>query len=245
MNLPLVLVCSCKKNTNLHEFYINVFKNKIDFLIILGGESDNFIKDNFLYLNCEDSYEMLHQKMYLAYTFLYKTIKKNILKIDDDSFLDINKFLNYKFNSDIEGFIFPGNFCNYSYHENKVSDTRFKQKISDTNLDPYLFCMGGGYFLNRKALKYIIKNAPNTVEFNNHLSFKKGREDRMIGQSFSKNLEKFKIKNNGYWIIEDTDNNNFMYSVMSDLIIHPFKKNELEVLYNKRKPRLWALRVKK
>jgi len=67
----------------------------------------------------------------------------------------------------------------------------------------------------------------------------------MIGQSFSKNLEKLKIKNNGYWIIEDADNNEFMYSVMEDLIIHPFKRNELEVLFNKRKPRLWALEVKK
>jgi hypothetical protein len=182
---------------------------------------------------------MLHLKIEAAYEYIFKNIKRNFIKIDDDSLLDVNKFLNYDFNFDYGGFIVPGLHSNYTYHSDKVTDHRFDSPITDTpDTLPYGFAHGGGYYMSLKAQEIFLKNCKTSKEYNNHLSFKKGREDRLVGQTLTPFFKKLKIQNSGYYM-----NDEILYSALDNIVFHPFSAKKLEILYTKKHPKYWLNRI--
>jgi hypothetical protein len=231
---PLVVVLSCKKNFEKQAILQKYFANKIDFIIVQGGSKETLLIDNILNLNVDDSYELLHLKIIEAYKLIYKKIKRPILKIDDDTFLNIRNFKNYTFNFDYGGFLNSGKTYDYTYHQNKVTDKRFKTPITDSY--DYNFALGGGYFLSKKALKIFINNYNKASEASNHLEFKKGREDRLIGQVLHPFIDKINIKNDGYWIERDTAS----FSAFKDTIFHPIDLQKFNTLISKRNTKFYV-----
>lgn len=233
MNSPLVIVLSCQKNKNSHELIKHKFiENKIDFVIITGGNKKTEYIDNELRLKCEDTYEALHLKTLEALKYINSHIKRDILKIDDDSLLNFKAFKKYKFNFDYGGFILPGSGSGYAYHKEKVSNPQYSSDIDDSNIN-YYFALGGCYFLSKKAIKFVVKNAQTTFEYKNFLKKFKGREDRMVGQALFDSFKLLNVYSEGYWINRD----NVLYSVFNDMVLHPIPLSKLEYLYNKKYPK--------
>jgi len=233
-NQPLVVVLSCKKNYDKQTFLQRYFANKIDFIIVQGECKETLLKDNILNLAVNDSYELLHLKIIEAYKFINKKIKRPILKIDDDTFLNIKNFKDYKFDFDYGGFFNNGKTLDYIYHQDKVTDKRFKTSITDSY--DYNFALGGGYFLSKKALEIFVSNYNQAPEASNHLEFKKGREDRLIGQTLHPFIDKINIKNDGYWINRD----DALFSAFNNTIFHPIGLQKFNTLISKRNTKFYV-----
>lgn len=132
----IIVVFSCQKNKYRHEHYKN-YLNELNYLIVEGGHNKDELKDKMLLLDVEDNYKSLPKKVLKAYTFIYNNYKNvNILKIDDDSYLDVKKLQKIKFNFDYGGLVYNDCYKNIKYK----------------------FAFGGGYYLSNKALGILIKN---------------------------------------------------------------------------------------
>lgn len=225
---PLIVVMSCKKNIERQKFYTKYFSGYLDYLIVVGDSLKTSLDGNILHLKVDDSYELLHLKVIEAYKYLYKHFKRSILKIDDDSFLNKYSFKAYDFDFDYGGFLNSGKTTNYTYHYDKVTDERFRTPLNDK--EDYSFALGGGYFLSMKALRFFLNNYSNVSEASNHLNFKKGREDRIIGKTLYGFFNKLKVIDDGYWIDRET----LYYSIFNNMIFHPLEVEKMSLLSTKK-----------
>lgn len=235
--LPLLLILSCQKNEQQRAVIKQCLtKKNADFLIVTGG--DKLIQtDNEVQLPVDDSYEMLHLKLVAAIEYVAK-LKRDIIKLDDDSFIDLSKLLTTKFDCDYGGFIASGLHSKYTYHSDKVTDKRYDSPIIDEQgTPPYDFAHGGGYYMSFKAQKLFLKNYKKSKEYNNHLSFKKGREDRLVGQTLTPFFSKLKIFNNGYWV------NDKLFSALNDCVFHSIPVDYLASVYSKQLPKYFILNL--
>jgi len=217
----IILITTCRKNKQKQELLRAVFKNSgLEYYFLLGGSDHTFLDGDTLNINVLDTYEMLHLKVVEGLLF-FKKYKKNILKIDDDSFIDIKRLKEYNFNFDYGGFFLHSGRGPFTYHAEKVTDKRYSSTI-ESNLI-YDFCNGGGYFLSLKAQKLFFKNYKTSEEYSNHLRFQKGREDRLIGQTLYPFFKNLVIKKDGYSLSKHKED--FTFSVFDDAIIHPVEED--------------------
>jgi len=170
---PLIVILSCYKNICRHVVYRNYFKqHSFDYLFVLGNSKKTYFKDDVLYVDVEDNYQSLSKKIAKVYEYIYKNYKKrNIIKIDDDTIIDLKKLKKINLDFDYGGFMAEG-----SYKESK-----------------YQFAFGGGYFLSYKALKVFVKNYKKYIT--NY-----EQEDRLVGISLTLSKNKLKIANNGNFL---------------------------------------------
>jgi len=235
----IILITSCKKNIQKQELLRAVLKNSgLEYYFLIGDSHTTFLKDDTLNIKVLDTYEMLHLKVVKGLLF-FKKYKKNILKIDDDSFIDIKRIKQYNFNFDYGGFFHHSGRGPFTYHAEKVTDKRYSSTI-ESNLI-YDFCNGGGYFLSLKAQRLFFKNYKSSEEYSNHLRFLKGREDRLIGQTLYPFFSRLIIRKDGRSLSKHKEGVSF--SVFDDTIIHPVNKQEFNALRNKRFPRYHFLRL--
>jgi len=228
----IILITTCKKNKQKQELLRAAFKNSgLEYYFLLGGSDHTFLDGDTLNINVLDTYEMLHLKVIEGLLF-FKKYKKNILKIDDDSFIDIKRIKKYNFNFDYGGFFHKSGPGKFTYHAEKVTDKRYSSTI-ESNLI-YEFCNGGGYFLSLKAQQIFNKNYKNSEEYSNHLRFLKGREDRLIGQTLFPFFKKLIIRKDGYSLSRHEED--FSFSVFNNTIIHPVNEQEFNALSNTRFP---------
>jgi len=185
----LVVVVSCKKHKYLWPI---ILERGINNLIILsGGYSDSYLDSNILYLNYNDLYEGLPEKIICAIDFILKCPKFNsvthILKVDDHDTLFTkdtinNIILNHKDILNTNDYI--GQSIKYeckdpNYHMiNTSSNSIWKNKSYSGKISMY--CDGGrSYILSRYAMKCINQTFHiNNLDYvrNNHIY-----EDMMIG----------------------------------------------------------------
>jgi len=227
-NLPLLVVISCNKNKHIYKILdLCLSKTNIDYFIFTGGKSFKQEK-NIIQLEVDDSYEKLHLKVAAVFEYVSK-FKRSIIKIDDDSFIDINKLKKIKFDFDYGGFFADNSGYSYTYHLDKVTSKKYAKPIKD--MSKYDFAFGGGYFLSYKALKIFLKNYKNVDEYSYHLNGFKGREDRLVGKALiNKNIIK---KHIGYWL------NDKIFSTLNDTIFHPIDYNKFELLFSKKLPKYY------
>jgi hypothetical protein len=125
---------------------INKF-NDTKILFVYGNSKSNIIQNDNLFLNSPETYEELPIK---TITFL-KFIKENfnykyVIKMDDDIYLDIDKF--HSFISNLPNLDYAGFFHGKralkntprKYHFNKCSDNSFNEIIYEPY--DYDFCNG-------------------------------------------------------------------------------------------------------
>jgi len=224
----LILITSCGKNNKKQDFQRELFKNSsLNYFFLIGGSTQSYINRDVLYLNAPDTYEMLHLKIVEAIKFF--KAKHNILKIDDDTLVDINKLKRFNFSFDYGGYIANSGKGDYDYHCEKIIDKRYSSIIKSEL--KYKFAYGGGYYLSKKAQKIFLKNYSNSEEYYNHLKFLKGREDRLIGQTLFPYFNKLDVQNSGYrFLINKQKEHSF--SAFNDSVFHPFEEKDIHSYKN-------------
>ena len=149
-----------------------------------------------------ESYEQLPMKTYLTLKYVYENFKfSHIIKVNDDTFLDIEKFKEEYLKYDYVGkFNTPNNSPFIHYY--KCSD-EFRVPKSPT-LYPY--AQGGFVSLSKYAVKKIISQ-DKELFINTPLTYK--GEDVIIGEILSSNIYKkldIKDKDSDKYNLDITDN---------------------------------------
>lgn len=166
-NDTIFIIYSCQKNLNtrikeIRNTYIKDLKLlKIPYIIIVGGSDRDYIEDDVLYLNVPDAYEDLPKKTIKFLKWLYEnTSFYYFYKIDDDSYIDIEKFLStlqyrkfHYYGKKIKKFL----QLDRTWHRGKS-----KNEIISLTLDKSYSNMswadgGSGYSLTRFAINKILK----------------------------------------------------------------------------------------
>jgi len=191
----LVVIMTCNKNFHLWESLSLKTKN----CILFTGYTENlYYKDKkILYLNVNDNYEGLPEKVIMMIDQILK--KKafhrvtHILKIDDhDTYFDNQIIKNIKKCIELTKYDYIGQKINKhgsnrtsNYHFNKVSpDCKWHNTWVDVSNVQY--CDGGcSYILSRKAMQ-IINNHYNSNNINDVIN-NEIYEDVMIGRILNKN----------------------------------------------------------
>lgn len=174
----LILTCNVKRQQIIRKTYLNDIKRiGYEYYFVIGGEKNEIIGD-ILYVQVEEKYENLPNKMILAYQFIFKNRKFDyIYKLDDDVIVNFDRledipYYNFEYYGRLVG---EKTFDRYS-HTNKVSnDSIWKNK--KYNKSYYGKWYGGGfsYFISFNAINILINNS--TLIKNDLL------EDKAIGDT--------------------------------------------------------------
>lgn len=126
-----------------------------NYLIAVGGFDKTFQQDRILYLQCNDRYEGLPEKVIKMYQFIVTSTSYNgishVIKMDSDM-----KFFSDIPRETLDMIVYGGRvesrLGNRSWHIGRCSKgSRFNTRPYDGEYVPW--CLGGcGYVLNRKAL---------------------------------------------------------------------------------------------
>lgn len=117
----LILSCNKYKLSRLKEFRLNKNNyNEYKVIYVLGDNRINkkyILEDNFLIINCEDSYIHLLKKLVLALKYIYEIydIEEGILRSGDDLYFNENKLLEFIDSKNKNDFI-GNNWCEKSLH---------------------------------------------------------------------------------------------------------------------------------
>jgi hypothetical protein len=184
----LLVIYSCCKYSFMHNYYIEKYKNMgYDVFVVYGdnaldNEYEIDYENNFIKLNCNDSFEYLVNKTNLLlnvfllefsdYDYLIKMDDDTEINIDHDTLsnLDIwnNDYMGHK--------LIKSEPKEHNYHFGKCNDNALNIKPYDLEID---LSWGAGYFyiLSRTIIKTLcedIKNYPDLLNENLY-------EDMLIG----------------------------------------------------------------
>lgn len=169
----LIVVVSCQKHKHLWEEILNRGINNI--IIICGKkmEVDYSLENRILYLNCNDGYEGLPEKIIYAINAILNITEfqkyTHIMKVDDhdNKFNDsLNKKLknepNINFKNPFSGYIHD--YLGQRLHTHILRDWHINKcaPSSHWNTQPYMgpttnYLDGGSsYLLTRRAMEYIV-----------------------------------------------------------------------------------------
>lgn len=206
----LIMVVSCKKNRKLWD---DILKRGIKNTVIVCGDdlnTDYYLDEKVLYVNCRDSYDGLPEKIVCALTAI-NTIKQydnitHILKVDDHDtiFSKANLARLEKYGST---FLSSNSFicqhiykrCAGSHHINKCPGSKWNKRLYEGEKCAYA-AGGFSYILDRHAVQKIVAEFNvNTLEKIREMHI---YEDLMISLILKKH-DIYPVKR--YYGIESTD----------------------------------------
>lgn len=143
------------------------FLNYDNYIIVCGGEPTAKLEKNILYLDCDDSYAGLPEKINKLHKYIDEMLNIDYLAKLDRT-ITVKKLVDQNTieNKDYCGAVIQ--FINHpktsSYHFNKCS------KSSNWYEKPFIgkeikYCIGGSYILSKKAIKIIAKDN----SYSNHI----------------------------------------------------------------------------
>lgn len=167
--LYLFISCEKKKHLHIHIEYMCYLLGIKKYYIIIGTEGESYIDDHKLFVNCNDHYEGLSEKVLNTLQYIHeKSFNFDyVLKIDDDIYLNNLLFLNSIDNNDyIIHSKMNTNAMSTTWHMNKCNDSILNKThyhindfISENNLESvkdFDFGHGGSiYLLSKKAVNVI------------------------------------------------------------------------------------------
>jgi len=114
------------------------------------GKGNTLKLEPYIEVNCNEVYENLPLKTYYITEHFIKSDHDYMMKMDDDTYVDLNKLKNTTFTED-----YIGMFLNHTvsaknsiFHWYKIKTEEFK--VQKPVFDMY-YAEGGGYFLSKKA----------------------------------------------------------------------------------------------
>lgn len=185
----IVLIITCRSRINkavdINKTWVNDFKKLgIKTIFVIGGSSKSYLQEDFLYLNCNDYYEGLPEKVINAYEFCYNNLSFDYLyKVDDDVIVLPHKLLFTNIvNKHYIGV--PKNIdnnFNRFWHRNKCKNKNLNNipyPLSKINLSTIYAKGETGYFLSRYAIYLLLKHK-NYIVLDLY-------EDKVIGDVLNK-----------------------------------------------------------
>ena len=196
----IIGILTCPKSVDRKRAVLNAWANKIPPDVrhhFIYGKNYQQLCDchtfSDIHVDVPEAYEMLAIKMYEYIKYCVDTYEFDyIVKVDDDSYVDVNKLLEY----DVEG-DYLGKECksggggkSLSYHIGNCTDDVFNRPIVKSHKDGvYKFCAGGGYILSKRACLVILNSITRQKLDQYHEDYKSGdplghfgfAEDRTIG----------------------------------------------------------------
>jgi len=138
------------------------------------------IEGDCIYLDCPEAYEHLPEKMHRFFEFCSNRLDFDfLLKIDDDSYVDIGTFLDF----DTRGGDYIGLIrgmgdprITRTWHYGKCTDKSYEIPYDGEYVCDW--ARGGGYLLSRKALNVLVEKTASM--FSEHLF-----EDKMVGEALT------------------------------------------------------------
>lgn len=208
-------ILTCRKNLPkidyLRKTWIkDLISNNITYKVFIGKNNDITTHDDIVVLDVEDDYEHLKDKTkeMIKYAISYEQFDY-ILKTDDDTFVDVNNFLNLNLsNKDYIGWfsclktfkrLLP-NYIDYMKKRNlrKNFDHSFLDKL-DKNLT---YAIGGFYLLSKNIASKVL----NELE-SNELCKEILQEDISMGYACSKiNVSSLDLYSKHNWYQISLDN---------------------------------------
>ena len=179
----LVVVISCKKNQHLWPRILE--RNVPNLIIICGGSDETILREKILYLNCNDTYDGLPEKIMMACDYILNSNDfdfTHILKADDhDTEFTSGQICNIqqKFKNILKSQNYIGQYMVHPrtmgrrHHFNKVpKDSKWHNKLFN---GPAISYLGGGqtYILSKYSMNLILSKKE---EVQDHIL-----EDYMVG----------------------------------------------------------------
>ena len=205
--------------------WVRDIPDNINYYFVYGNCKDKITlkTDNDLFLDCPESYESICLKTYNFYSYCYDNLDFDyILRVDDDTYVDINKLLQQDITADYTGHIVSAGLKNYTYHYGKCTDKRYEKPFKDDSNSK--FCCGGGYMISKKAVGIVVNSITRDKiieKFNKNKNanvldvYGAGTEDRMVGRLL--HGADIKRSNTGRWLNKEK----LLYSAFNDSIFHP------------------------
>jgi len=189
----LLVIYSCKKYLDsrvkaIRSTWLKDIQRRGIPYVILVGDGDDTLKNDILALNVSDTYEKLPQKTLKLFNWIYKnTQAQYVLKIDDDCYLDVDRYfdtLSYrKFHYYGRIVNCPKGVMNRMWHHSK-SQSEHAQKAIDKSPEPSIYADGAGaYCLSRIAIVELLKNTQSTA--GRRLTVNSFMEDKLVGDLLS------------------------------------------------------------
>lgn len=124
-------------------------KHGLDYYFVYG-RGNNIKLDPYIEVDCNEVYENLALKTYFITEHFIKTNHDYMMKMDDDTYVDLDKLKSITFTED-----YIGMFLNHTvsaknsiFHWYKIKTEEFK--VQKPVFEMY-YAEGGGYFLSKKA----------------------------------------------------------------------------------------------
>ncbi|WP_068108554.1 glycosyltransferase family 2 protein [Tropicimonas marinistellae] len=152
--------------------------------LIAVGDGDGTVEGDVVYLDAPDSYEGLPRKVLAAVRWVYEnTPFSHMLKIDDDCFLDVDRFF---FGQSYRKFAYYGRGIqrlvgqtDRVWHVSRSGNDASAPEI-DKSPEPSTYTDGGtGYVLNRTIMQILLRNSE--TEEGAQLILTSIMEDKLIG----------------------------------------------------------------
>jgi hypothetical protein len=209
-----ICIISCQKNLSKLNFLRQTWlkeakKNNIEYRIFVGGASNTDKNNDVVFLNVDDSYESLRKKSIEAFNFSVKNFNFDyLLKIDDDTFVDIEELQKINLTTNYIGW--KSSLNKHKKHLEKYKNYMIQRALRK-NLNHYYFekidknfnyAVGAFYFLKRELLKEILILSEKDDIFNSIL-----QEDIAIGylcDKLSATLTDIKSKFDWYQVSKNT-----------------------------------------
>ena len=189
----LVIVYSCRANLDsrisaIRETWLKDLQARNIPYLILVGDGDDCIHGDVLMLDVSDKYQDLPKKSLKLFNWVQKnTNAQYVLKIDDDCFLDVDRYfdnLSYRKHHYFGRILSrePGTL-DRTWHHPK-SSTQWAKFVIDKSPEYSTYCDGaGGYSLSRFAINLLNQNA-QTVD-GMRLINASMMEDKLVGDLLS------------------------------------------------------------
>jgi hypothetical protein len=133
----------------------SLFENKnVAYYFVYGKNSTKKVEPS-LEVDVDEAYENLPLKTYFLIEHFLKNTEENVLvKMDDDTFVDVDKILNNTHEEDYVGLFvkYTKSLKNSIYHWYKIKTESYKIQKPSFDLS---YAEGSLYFLNRKAAQAV------------------------------------------------------------------------------------------
>ena len=181
----LVLILSCDKYRSradgIRNSWLKLAPPNHRVLFVHGRPgSPARIEGDKLYVDCLEAYEKLPLKVHLMLRFALKELEfDHLFKTDDDTFLDLERFIH--FNRERGDYIGqfrenPVGEIGKTWHYGKCDDKSLEKPYDKPFVCPW--ATGGGYFLSRRAAARVLER---TVDTSRSSLF----EDMMVGEALT------------------------------------------------------------
>lgn len=185
----LVVIYSCRayletRINAIRKTWLTDLKARNIPYVILVGDGEDKLNGDVLELNVSDTYEDLPQKTLKLFDWVYhNTSAQYVLKIDDDCYLDVNRYFNclayrkHHYYGRVIHRTVGG--MDRAWHHSK-SKTERARKAIDKSPEPSMYADGGGgYTLSRIAMQNLL-NAAGSAR-GERLIINSFMEDKLVG----------------------------------------------------------------